>query len=134
MLGKTVGDVRGQSISTRILPDVGGGPRMETTDSGIGTLCGVHVTQTITYVGTLRPNGTISGSGEGVCMTESGQAATFRGTGVGTFVRPGVTSWRGCLLYETAGTELAALNGIAVLFEYQIDESGKSEGHLYEWK
>ena len=134
MLGKTVGDVRGQAISTRILPDLGQGPRMETTDQGIGTLCGVHVTQTVTYVGTLRPNGTITGIADGVCMTEKGEGATFKGLGVGTFVRPGVTSWRGCLTYETAGTELAALNGIAVLFEYQIDESGKSEGHLFEWK
>lgn len=134
MLGEKVGDIRGQAISTRVLPDIGTGPRLETTDSGIGTLCGVQVTQTVTYIGTMRPNGTISGSGEGIVMTESGEGGTFRGAGVGTFVRPGVTSWRGTLIYETTGTALAALNGIAVLFEYEIDESGKSEGHLYEWK
>ena len=42
--------------------------------------------------------------------------------------------WRGALFYETSSDELALLNGIAVLFEYEIDESGKSEGRLYEWK
>ena len=63
-----------------------------------------------------------------------GESATFRGYGVGTFVRPGAVSWRGTLLYETSSQKLARLNGIAVLFEYEVDESGKSEGLLYEWK
>jgi len=43
-------------------------------------------------------------------------------------------SWRGTLLYETSSQKLARLNGIAVPFEYEVDESGKSEGRLYEWK
>ena len=134
MLGEKIGDVLGQTISTRILPDEGSGPRMEITDQGTGTMYGVHVTSTITYVGTLRPNGTISGHGTGVLMTEDGEAASFQGTGVGTFIRPGVTSWRGTLIYETAAKKLNKLNGIAVLFEYTVDEGGKSEGHLFEWK
>lgn len=134
MLGEVLGDVRGQAISTRVLPDTGTGPRLETTDQSIGTICGVHVTQTITYVGTLRPNGTITGEGTGVVMGENGEAGTFRGMGVGTFVRPGVTQWRGCICYEVQGEALARLNGVAVCFEYQIDESGKSEGTFYEWK
>lgn len=134
MLGELVGEVRGQSISTRILPDEGQGPRMEVTDHGIGELFGVHVDQTITYVGTLRPNGTIAGEGRGVVMTTNGGSGTYHGVGVGRFTRPGAVSWRGSLFYESASDELARLNGIAVLFEYEIDESGKSEGRLYEWK
>jgi hypothetical protein len=133
MLGEKVGDVRGQIITTRVLGDDGAGARMESTDQGIGTLYGIQVTQTVTYVGTLRPNGTISGHANGIVMAENGDAGTFTSHGVGTFVRPGVTKWRGTLCYEATG-ELTRLNGIAVLFEYEIDESGKSEGHLYEWK
>lgn len=67
-------------------------------------------------------------------MTANGGSATFRGVGVGHFTRPGAVSWVGSLFYESASEELARLNGIAVLFEYEIDESGKSEGKLYEWK
>jgi hypothetical protein len=134
MLGDSIGEIRGQSIATRILPDDGQGPRMEVTDRGTGTLCGVHVDSTVTYIGVLRPNGTIAGSGTGVVMTEDGESATYRGTGVGRFVRPGVISWRGALFYETQSKKLARLNGIAVVFEYMVDESGKSEGHLFEWK
>ena len=134
MLGDKIGDTRGQTISTRILEDEGLGPRMEITDQGTGTLYGVHVNSTVTYIGTLRPNGTISGLGTGVVMTEDGEAATYRGVGVGTFVRPGVTSWRGSLFFETTSSKLAKLNGIATLFEYTVDEGGKSEGHFTEWK
>ena len=134
MLGEQIGDARGQSISTRVLPDEGHGPRIEVTDQQVGTLYGVNATFVVTYISTLRPNGTIAGEGTGIAMTTDGGSATFRGRGVGKFVRPGVTSWRGALFYETATPELSRLNGIAVLFEYEVDESGKSEGHLYEWK
>ena len=134
MLGEQIGDLRGQSIGPRILPDEGKGPRMEVTDQQVGTLCDVSVTATVTYVGTMRPNGTIAGQGTGIVMTADGGNATFRGTGVGRFVRPGVTSWRGALFYEAATPELTRLNEIAVVFEYEVDESGKSEGHLFEWK
>lgn len=134
MLGEKIGDARGQTISTRVLPDEGQGPRLEITDQSVGTLYGVHVNSTVTYVGTLRPNGTISGEGTGVIMTEDGEAGTFRGVGVGTFTKTGGTSWRGSLFYETASNKLSKLNGIACAFEYSVDEGGKSEGHFFEWK
>src|SRR5262245_834497 len=101
MLGDNIGELRGQNISTRVLPDEGQGPRMEVTERSLGTLCGVHVDATVTYVGSLRPNATIAGSGTGVVMTEDGEAAAFRSTGVGRMIKPGVTSWRGAAFYET---------------------------------
>jgi len=67
-------------------------------------------------------------------MTTKGGSGTYRGVGVGRFTRPGAVTWRGSLFYESTSDELVRLNGIAVLFEYEIDESGKSEGRLYEWK
>ena len=57
-----------------------------------------------------------------------------RGTGVGTFTRPGATAWRGALFFETTSAALSRLNGIAVVFEYEVDEGGKSEGRFTEWK
>lgn len=134
MLGDQVGAFNGQSVSTRVLADEGLGPRMEVTDRQMGTLCGVPTGVTVTYVSTLRPNGTLAGEGTGIAMTESGGAATFRGSGVGTFGAAGATSWRGALIFETADSALSGLNGIAVVFEYEVDGDGKSEGRLYEWK
>lgn len=134
MLGERVGELTGQTIGMRILDDEGQGPRMEVTDHGAGTLYGVQVDSTVTYVGTLRPNGTLSGSGTGFVRTADGKSATFRGYGVGTFTRPGAVSWRGSLFFETTAEELSGLNAIATLFEYQVDETGKSEGTFTEWK
>ncbi|MFI5047541.1 MAG: hypothetical protein ACHQIG_10805 [Acidimicrobiia bacterium] len=107
---------------------------MEVTDQGTGTLFGVGVSQTVTYVGTMRPNGTVAGTGTGVAMTDNGGAATFRAMGVGQSTGAGAMSWRGTLFYESASEELARLNGIAVAFEYEVDASGKSVGRLTEWK
>lgn len=134
MLGERIGDVRGQAISSRVLQDSGTGPRLETTDQAIGTICGIHVTTTVTYVGVLRPNGTIAGEGTGIVMGEGGEMGTFRALGVGTLKDNGGTSWRGTLCFECATPALSRLNGIAVLFEYEVDEGGKSEGHFTEWK
>ena len=104
------------------------------TDHGAGTLYGVQVSSTVTYIGTLRPNGTITGSGTGFALTADGNTATFRGYGVGTFTRPGAISWHGALFFETTAPELDRLNGIAAAFDYQVDETGKSEGQFTEWK
>lgn len=134
MLGEQIGEARGQAISTRVLPDQGQGPRMEVTDQQVGTLYGIDVNITVTYVGTMRPNGTMSGEGTGLVMTADGGSATFRGFGVGTFTKPGVTSWRGAQFYETQTPELDRLNGIAAVFEYEVDENSKSEGRIFEWK
>jgi hypothetical protein len=134
MLGDSIGEVQGQTIGTRVLPDAGHGPRMEITDHGTGVLCGVQVTSTVTYQGTMRPNNSIAGEGTGIVMSADGEAATFRGAGVGTFTGPGAMHWVGSLFYETASPKLARLNGIAVAFEYDVDASGKSHGMFYEWK
>jgi hypothetical protein len=134
MLGERIGEIRGHNIGMRILPDEGRGPRMEVTDRGMGTLYGVHVTSTGTYVTTMRSDGTIAGGGTGTVVTEDGELATFKADGVGHFTRPGVMSWRGAMYYETTSSKLARLNGMTVVYETEIDESGKSEDHLYEWK
>ncbi|NEW39267.1 hypothetical protein GV794_02345 [Nocardia cyriacigeorgica] len=134
MLGDKIGEFNGQTIGTRVLEDIGTGPRTEVTDRSSGTAYGVRADSTVTYVGTLRPNGTIAGSGTGFVVTESGETATFRGVGVGHFGPDGSTVWRGSLFYETESEALSRLNGIAALFEYQIDASGKSSGQFYEWK
>ncbi|MRH92429.1 hypothetical protein GFY24_34255 [Nocardia sp. SYP-A9097] len=133
MLGDQVGEVTGQAISTRVLGDIGLGPRTEITHHQVGTLCGVQIDSTVTYVGTMRPNGTLAGEGTGFVVTASGQTATFRGTGVGRFTGPGTVSWRGAVFYETSGEELSRLNGIALAFEYTVHD-GKSEGKQFEWK
>jgi hypothetical protein len=133
MLGEQVAEFAGQIISTRILEDLGTGSRTEATDHTVGTLCGLHAEGTVTYVSTMRPNGTIAGSGNGIVVTANGHTATFRGTGVGRMTAPGTVSYRGAIFYETSAQELSRLNGIAVVFEYEVVD-GKSVSNQFEWK
>lgn len=133
MLGEQVAEFNGQAVSTRVLEDIGFGPRTELTDHQVGTLCGVQVESTVTYIGTLRPNGTLTGSGTGYTVTADGHTATFRGQGAGRFTGPGQISWRGAVFYESDAEEFSRLNGIACAFEYTVT-GGKSEGRFYEWK
>jgi hypothetical protein len=132
MLGEQIGEFTGQVISTRVLEDVGFGPRTEVTDHQVGTLCGVQVEETVTYLSTMRPNGTIAGNGTGFVVAANGQTATFQGHGVGRFTGPGQVAYRGAIFYETASEELSRLNGIAAVFEYNV-AGGKSESRLFEW-
>jgi len=44
------------------------------------------------------------------------------------------TSWRGAVYYQTASKNLSRLNGIAVIFEYEVDADGNSQSKAWEWK
>jgi hypothetical protein len=134
MLGDKVGEAQGQILGRRIIQDNGGGTAMEVTDAGSGTLLGVNMQQTVTYVARMHPEGHLDGEGTGIVMTAEGEGGTLRGRGVGKFTGPGAVSWRGLLLYETGSGKLSGLNGMAVMFEYEVDAAGKSVGKFYEWK
>jgi hypothetical protein len=41
---------------------------------------------------------------------------------------------RGAIYFQTTSERLARLKGIAVIFDYNTDESGKAEAKTYKWK
>jgi len=87
-----------------------------------------------TIEGLARPDGTLHGKGQGVIMTADGEVVTWTGEGV---ARPGrglAASWRGAVYHQTASQKLARLNGVAIVFEYEVDESGNVHSKLWEWK
>lgn len=135
MLGEQIGEETGQTTGIRVLPDEGHGAKVEVSFQQSGTLLGAHVNDMGTYITVTRPDGTLFGDGQGVTMTEDGEVATWRGQGVGRFTgRGGGVSYRGAIYYQTNSERLARLNGIAVVFEYESDESGKTAAKSYEWK
>lgn len=135
-LGDQLGQDTGQITTTRVLPpSARGDSRMEVTFEARGRLLDQDVTDLGTYVAVVGSDGVLHGQGHGVTMTGDGHSATWNGTGVGRFTgRGSATSWRGVVYYQTASETLARLNGVAVLFEHEEDESGKSETKYYEWK
>jgi hypothetical protein len=136
MLGEQIGQESGQTTGMRVLPgDDVGGVKVEVSFQHTGTLLGIHGSTMGTYVSVTRPDGSLYGEGQGAFMTEDGEMAAWKGSGVGQFTGRGTAvSWRGAIYYQTTSERLARLNGIAALFENDIDDSGKSDDRTYEWK
>jgi hypothetical protein len=68
-------------------------------------------------------------------MTRDGDTATWRGQGVGRFTGRGTAvNWRGAIYYQTTSPKLARLNGVAAVFEFDVDENDNTRAKLWEWK
>jgi hypothetical protein len=133
MLGEQIGEERGQVLARRVLPSAGS-PQVEVTIETRGRLCGVDITDMATYVATIQPDGSLLGQGQGLVRGASNEAATWTGGGAGRFTDDGGVSWRGAIYYQSQSPAFARLNGIACVFEYSVDASGKTEATLTEWK
>lgn len=133
MLGDLIYEAQGQVMGTRVLPS-GGGPVVEVSFQGTGQLLETAVTEMGTYESVMRADGTLFGDGQGVVMTADGQSVSWHGQGVGKFTGGGAVSWRGAVYYEAASDEFTRLNTVAAVFEYEVDEGGKTTAKIYEWK
>ncbi len=137
MLGDKLGEMQGQVTGQRVLPSEGGGPKVETTFQISGMILETETTMMGTYWSVVRPDGTLYGEcpWQGVIMTKDGEMGTWAGAGVGRFTGQGAAvSFRGAVYYQIASQKLARLNSIAVLYEWEVDESGNGYATLYEWK
>ena len=87
-----------------------------------------------TYWSMVRPDGVLYGEGQGILMTKDGEMVTWRGQGVGRFKAGGGVSWRGAVYYQTASQKLSRLNGVAGVFEHEVDQKDNTSGKIWEWK
>ena len=83
MLGEKIGEISGKIIMQRVLPNLGGDPKMETSFQATGSVLGTNVSDTGTYCTVLRTDGTQYGEGQGVMVIGDGEIATWTGQGVG---------------------------------------------------
>lgn len=137
MLGELLGRFTVQVAGQRVLPPgEGGNPRVESSAQGSGRLLDSHVRISFTSVVVRRPDGTLFiVESHGLIMTSDGETVSSTGQGIGRFVNAGLaSSWRGAVYFQTASAELARLNGVVGVFEQEVDESGKSEIKVFEWK
>lgn len=134
MLGEQIAELKGKVISQRVL-DVEG-PSIETSVSVSGTLKGVQIKETLTFIG--RPtntSGIIHGKGIGVIMAGESELATYTGEGIGRFDDLGNINWRGSIFYSTSSTgKLASLSNLIAVFEAVIDPEGNFSEKTWEWK
>jgi hypothetical protein len=109
MLGDKIGGTSGKITSQRVLPNLGGGPKMETSFQANGSILGTNVKETGTYWTVFRSDGTLYGEGQGVMMTKDGKTATWTGHGVGMMKKDGTASYRGAVYYQTSPPRWARL-------------------------
>ena len=134
MLGERIGEGRGRVTTQRVLPNLGGGPKMETSFQSSGSLLGVADTETGTYVAVVRPDGSLFGEGQGITMSREGDVLSWVGQGVGTLQKGGAVSYRGAVYCQTTSPRWARLTSRAVLFEFEVDSEGNTRGEFFEWK
>lgn len=134
MQGDKIGELTGKVTSRRVLANPGGGPKMETSHQVSGKLLGVSVTEHGTYWAVVRPDGTLFGEGQGIATGENGEMATWVGQGIGIIGKGGAVSFRGAVYYTSSSPNLAKLNTMAAIFEYDVDADGSCRSQLWEWK
>jgi len=136
MLGEKIGEFQGKIIGQRILPS-DGLPKFETTAEATGTILGITARIMATYWSAMQPDGSLYGEtvGPTPTITKDGEMAAYRAMGVGRFSGKGsAVSFRGAVFYQGATGKLARLNGLAIVFEWDVDEHGKAKFSLWEWK
>ena len=134
MLGEKLGEESGKVTSQRVLANPGGGPKVETSFQVTGTLLGVSHTTRATYQASMRPDGNLYGEGQGIAMGKDGEMAAWVGSGVGTLKKDGSVSYRGAIYYQSASAKWLRLNGVASVFEYEVDAQGNTKAQIWEWK
>jgi hypothetical protein len=135
MLGEFLGEEYGQITGIRVPPSEGPGPAIEASYQASGKLFGYEIMDLGTYTAVPRPGGFLLGQGQGLIMTQDGETVAWTGQGVGKPTGKGpAASWRGAVYYATESQKLARLNGMAVVYEYEVDENGKTHAKIWEWK
>ncbi len=134
MLGEQIGEERGKRTARRVLSTDGGGFKVEVSFESNGQVLGVDTHEIGTYWSAPRPDGSLYGEGEGVVLTPDGGMATWKGAGVGKFGAGGAVSYRGAIYYNTSIPELARLNAVAAVFEFEVDAEGNTHSKIWEWK
>jgi len=134
MLGKKIGEEKGRITGRRVLRNDDLTSRIESSQQGTGEILGKKYTTMSTYWSVMRNSGTLYGEGQGMLMTEDGESMTWLGQGIGVPKKKGGVSFRGAIYFDTSSKKLSALNSMAVLFEYEVDEEGNFTSQLYEWK
>ena len=135
MLGELLGESSGKLLGMRVLPTEGQLVKVEVSFQGTGKFLGEEMTDMGTYWSVAQPDGSLFGDGQGVLMTADGGMATWRGQGVGRLTgRGSAVNYRGAVYYQTASKQLARLNGVAAVYEFNVDENGNIQAQLWEWK
>ena len=131
MLGELIIEGRGKRIVRRTL--AAEPLKMEVSFEDAGKILGVDYAGFGTYTSELRPDGTLSGDGQGAYATGDG-IVSWRGSGLGKLKDGGAVSYRGILYFHTTSQKLARMNTVAGVFRYEVAADGSTTSKTWEWK
>lgn len=134
MLGDKVYESSGKITARRVLPNPGGGPKMEISIETAGKLLGVDCAETGTYWSEVRPDGSVFGEGQGIVVGKGGELATWVAQGAGALKPDGAASFRGAVYYRSASRDWSRLNSVAIIYEYEAAAQGNTRTQAWEWK
>ena len=131
MLGPQIGEGRGKRTARRVIatePSL----QIEASVEETATFLGVQGMSIITYRAHTKPDGSLSGEGDGVFASPQGEIVTWKGIGVGRLGGDGSMQYCGSLNFVTTSQKLAKLNGISGVFQFAIDAQGNTHSQIWE--
>jgi hypothetical protein len=132
MIGAQIEEGRGKRTGRRVIatePVM----KVEVSVEETASFLGVEGLNIITYVSHTKPDGSLEGQGEGVFASLQGDIVTWKGMGVGRFGENGSIHYSGSLSFTTTAQKLAKLNGMCVVFEWEIDAQGNTHSKMWEF-
>ncbi len=122
-------EAEGKVIGIKRLSD----GRLEHKDAIRGKFLGEEFSVTVKTIGGYRPDGTTYAEAQG--SIEQGEVTIkYSLLGAATKDQDGTTKYRGVLCVSCPPGKLAYLNGIAILFEAELDDGGNIKGRGWEWR
>ena len=134
MLGELLYEETGNVTGIKVLPPEEGAVVLEVSLQASGRIQGIEHTSIWTYTSSTRADGSIFGEGRGVLTTASGDVVHIVGRASDQSSGPGSpTRYRGAFHFHPNSDTFARLNGIAAVFEYDVDADGSSNAKIWEW-
>jgi hypothetical protein len=131
MLGNLVAEDRGKAVGFRVLPD----GKIEQTGQGMGKWWGMDATNLHTDVITPRSDGTFANEGHGLITTNDGESMTVKIYGVGWATGKGLAiKGHGAAFAQATSPKFAQANKVALVFEFDSDDTGNYFLKVWEWK
>lgn len=135
-LGNLLYEESTKSTGIRIV-DVSHGPKIEISFAGNGTING---TTAVTDIGTIWTIPTspddmnLYSEGQGILTTEQGVMATYTQQASGEITSDGRVLFRGSMFFSSSPSgELAFLNNVVGVYNYESDLAGNAKRIVWEW-
>ncbi len=131
MLGKLIGEFKGKITGVRILTR----GRTEMSVYGSGKILGFEATYASTGIFNRLPNGVLMENANGLISTADHDVATMQIQRIAVASGKGRTaSFREATYYTTQSENLARLNKVIGVSEFETGENGDWNLKIWEWK